>query len=483
MGHVQPAAGVELWMVGGVRATLMAARARFHENLMSRGFFTALAAAARAAERQARAEQRARERHARAVLRAEKEADREATRAFHESQVDEADTLTNEVQERFHSLETVLERSLGLNPQIDLATLKREPPQKPAPGDAPKLAAFLPSKPGILKRLLVETRKDYEKSVREANDRFVSAVADFNAAELSREREFQVVVAETQQYNSQIDEWIAALKASDPYAVREYISLVLERIQIIEEYDGNANVGLLPASSHLVVDYFLPDVAIIPDHMSFTYNKTRRVISGKVTPLKERKARYSDMLAQSALAILCTIFRADTTNAIQCITLNGMIDTTDKSTGRDVKVCVFSVRADRDTFEMLNLNRVSALDCLRNLKASVSRSPDELQPVKPILELNMTDPRFIETSDVLSTLDQRPNLMDLSPGEFEALITNLFAKMGLETRLTQPSRDGGVDCVAYDQRPILGGRSSFRRRDTRTLSGLARARPFRNGPK
>ena len=38
------------------------------------------------------------------------------------------------------------------------------------------------------------------------------------------------------------------------------------------------------------------------------------------------------------------------------------------------------------------------------------------------------------------------------------LITDLFEKMGLETRLTRPSRDGGVDCVAYDARPILGGK-------------------------
>ena len=30
--------------------------------------------------------------------------------------------------------------------------------------------------------------------------------------------------------------------------------------------------------------------------------------------------------------------------------------------------------------------------------------------------------------------------------------------MGLETKLTQPSRDGGVDCVAIDKRPILGGK-------------------------
>jgi len=33
-------------------------------------------------------------------------------------------------------------------------------------------------------------------------------------------------------------------------------------------------------------------------------------------------------------------------------------------------------------------------------------------------------------------------------------MTNLFEKMGLETRLTQASRDGGVDCVAWDMRPV-----------------------------
>lgn len=70
----------------------------------------------------------------------------------------------------------------------------------------------------------------------------------------------------------------------------------------------------------------------------------------------------------------------------------------------------------------------------------------------------MVDRRFVQETDVLSGLDQRPNLMELTPGEFENLITNLFSKMGLDTRQTQPSRDGGVDCVAFDPRSILGGK-------------------------
>ncbi len=74
------------------------------------------------------------------------------------------------------------------------------------------------------------------------------------------------------------------------------------------------------------------------------------------------------------------------------------------------------------------------------------------------IEFNRVDKRVIQETGVISTLDQRPNLMELTPSEFESLVTNLFAKMGLETRLTQASRDGGVDCVAYDPRPVLGGK-------------------------
>jgi len=88
----------------------------------------------------------------------------------------------------------------------------------------------------------------------------------------------------------------------------------------------------------------------------------------------------------------------------------------------------------------------------------------------------MVDPRFIEEVDVLSSLDQRPNLMELTPSEFEALIANLFAKMGLETRLTQASRDGGVDCVAFDPRPIFGGKVVIQAKRYKNTVGVSAVR-------
>ena len=78
--------------------------------------------------------------------------------------------------------------------------------------------------------------------------------------------------------------------------------------------------------------------------------------------------------------------------------------------------------------------------------------------------------------DVLSSIDQRPNLMDLTPGEFEALITNLFEKMGLANRLTQASRDGGVDCVAYDPRPIFGGKVVIQAKRYKNTVGVSAVR-------
>ena len=88
----------------------------------------------------------------------------------------------------------------------------------------------------------------------------------------------------------------------------------------------------------------------------------------------------------------------------------------------------------------------------------------------------MVDPRFIAETDALSTLESRPNLMELTPSEFEALIQNLFTKMGLESRQTRASRDGGVDCVAYDPRPIMGGKVVIQAKRYRHTVGVSAVR-------
>jgi restriction system protein len=134
---------------------------------------------------------------------------------------------------------------------------------------------------------------------------------------------------------------------------------------------------------------------------------------------------------------------------------------------------LISVRTTKERFTEIDLARVDKRACLKNLGAQVSRQPDEAQPVKPIVEFDMADARFVDRSDLVSDLSSASNLMDLNPHESEHLVANLFSKMGLESKLTRSSRDGGVDCVAYDPRPVLGGKVVIQAKRYRHTVGVS----------
>jgi restriction system protein len=66
--------------------------------------------------------------------------------------------------------------------------------------------------------------------------------------------------------------------------------------------------------------------------------------------------------------------------------------------------------------------------------------------------------------------------MDLNPFEFENLITNLFSKMGLDAKQTRSSKDGGVDTVAFDTRPIVGGKVVIQAKRYKNVVGVSAVR-------
>jgi restriction system protein len=217
-------------------------------------------------------------------------------------------------------------------------------------------------------------------------------------------------------------------------------------------------MAFVPESKQLVVEFELPSLSVVPVVKQYRYVKARDAVENRPRPATQVKALYASVVAQTTIRTLHELFEADRDGKLETIVFNGYVATIDPATGKPVSPHLVTVRASRDIFAQLDLRNVEPLACLKGLNASVSKSPSELLPVRPILEFDMVDPRFVSESDVLGTLDQRPNLMELSPTEFESLITNLFERMGLETRQTQASRDGGVDCVAWDQRPIFGGK-------------------------
>jgi restriction system protein len=78
------------------------------------------------------------------------------------------------------------------------------------------------------------------------------------------------------------------------------------------------------------------------------------------------------------------------------------------------------------------------------------------------MQLSKTDKRFVESYSVVGGIDNATNLAAMDWEDFEHLIRELFEKEfkagGGEVKITQASRDGGVDAIAFDLDPIRGGK-------------------------
>jgi restriction system protein len=407
---------------------------------------------------------------------------REAAAREKAAKTSQAEALQQETAERNETLGTQLHALDGAlaaaiqAPPFGFASLKAklhmpafEPGRLNQQEIAPTLDSFVPVAPKALGALIPGAKRRYEEERQAAEKAFTEAgnehevreakrKADLAKAETDHAAKLSDLEAEMAKQHAEVDELERNFQAGQPEAVIEFVSAAVAAEPLPFEPPAAPRIGFSPESQQMVIEVQLPSLDVIPDARAYRYIKTRNEIVPTPMPSTERKRRYASLVAQIALLTTHCCFASDVHGVIETVIVNGHVATTDKRTGRDINPCLVTVRTTRDSFAELDLARVDPIECLKGLRASISRSPAELVPVRPIIEFDMADPRFVKEEQILETLDTRPNLMELTPKEFESLITNLFEKMGLETRLTQPSRDGGVDCVAYDSRPIFGGK-------------------------
>ncbi len=440
------------------------------------------------ARRIQREEERAQREYERQVARDEKE----RKRLHLEGRTREVETLNNDLERSVLTLEGLLAATLGVDDYIDLNSLKQtyaEPAfsadqfadagPEPEPEVTPALGAFASLMPGA--------KAKHAAAVQAAEETHAEELAQWQVAEAQRkeaiaqaeERHAQRVQAKREAVdadNAKIDDFRTDLDEGKPAAVVDYLGMVLDASVYPELFPEGHRLAFVPESRQLVLEHDLPPFDVIPEAKAFKYVRSRDEITVSARPESQRRTLYSSVIAQVALRTLHELFEADRRGLVETIVYNGMVDSIDKKTGQPARVCVVTLRTTRDTFDALDLSRVDPEECLRGLNAGVSKKPSELAPVRPVLEFKMVDDRFVDETDVLSGLDQRPNLMDLTPSEFESLITNLFEKMGLETRQTRPSRDGGVDCVAWDNRPVMGGKVVIQAKRYKSTVGVSAVR-------
>lgn len=458
---------------------------------------------AREAARQQREAEAARKRLVREQERRQRErtkqlvqAEKEAKVAYLEARQQEVADLNSDLQAYMAELQDILPSTLQHNDTITFDSLRRRdrfqafspPPEVAHPAPTVHKTTFTEGikPPGVLGKLF-GGQAAYDRALGTAEDNYRQALEAWEAherarqAELARlaaayEREKQEFEDAQAQLNAQVDTFEREYLAGEPEAVLAYNSMVLEASEYPEGFPHIFRLAYAKESQELVVEYELPGKDVIPTTAEYRYVKTKDAVEEKPSKAAEVKDLYADVVAAVTLRTMHELFKADQGGHVQVLTFNGLVEAVDPATGQAVRPCLVSARATRDRFMEINLSRVEKKACLRNLGAQVSSRPDELQPVKPVVEFNMVDQRFIDSEDVLGGLDARPNLLDLSPSEFEHLVGNMFTQMGLETRMTRSSRDGGVDVVAYDQRPVLGGKVVIQAKRYRHTVGVSAVR-------
>lgn len=451
--------------------------------------------AARAQAAQVRAQAAARreaERAHAAYVRAQAAAEKEGKRLYVESRAAQVAAMNADLEATIDALQGLLAASLSAGDLVSFSSLKKPALVSPwghadleRAEPAPVLETFMPAPlTGVGK---VFGKAKHERAVAQGDARYKQAVQEHRGREeqrakaLARARsEWQAAAAlrqaEAKKQHEQIDAFEADYRRGDLDAVVSYCSMVLEASAYPDGFPQRFKFAYVPESRQAVVEYELPTVDVVPTIRAYRYVKQSDTIAESARPQSQIKALYASVVAQVAIRTVHELLQSDKAGHIDTVVFNGLVDTTDPGSGQRIRPCLVTVRTTRESFHQLDLAHVEPLACLKHLSAGVSKSPAELLPVRPVLEFSMVDPRFVAESDALSELDQRPNLMDLSFVEFEALIQNLFVKMGLEARQTRPSRDGGVDCVAWDPRPIFGGKVVIQAKRYKNTVGVSAVR-------
>jgi restriction system protein len=441
-------------------------------------------------KRQLREQERTARRAALDNMRALAKWDKEARQRYLEARAQEVGQLNEGLSKRIGELRTILQQTLKLDDTIDFESLRLSmedlkrtlPRELTDPSPPPSRFTFTSAvpEPGFLGRLLPWKMSWYRARLRQAEVAYEAALKKQHQTEIVRKQKLaeatEAILKKVDQRNQEVDELEKAYREGQVSAVVAYSTMVLERSQYPEGFQQEFRVAYAPESKELVVEYELPKSDVVPKVAEYRYVKTRDEVEEKERKTAEMKDIYQDVVAAIALRTIHEVFEADQGNHIAVVAFNGLVRDVDRATGKDIRPCLISVRVTKERFCELDLSRVDKRACLRNLGAQVSPQPTELVAVKPVIEFDMVDKRFVDQQNVLEDLESRPNLLDLNPFEFENLVSNLFTRMGLETKQTRSSRDGGVDAIAFDARPILGGKVVIQAKRYKDTVGVAAVR-------
>jgi restriction system protein len=267
---------------------------------------------------------------------------------------------------------------------------------------------------------------------------------------------------------------VDAVAGGDTGVVGDTVQAVLASSTYPATVAVECQVHYKAEAGELLIDCELPRHDVVPAVASYRYIKTKKELRPTARTETQRKQLYGRLIARIALRVLREALDATPPAVVGTVTMNAHVSAVHTATGRPIRPCLVSVMAERDEFDQLHLDapELDPQRCLRYLNAIVSPHPYDLEAVQPVAKFDLSKYKFVEEMQVAAGLDGRPDLLDLKPVEFEHLVRELFKATGMEAWVTQASRDEGVDAVATNPDPVLGGLCVIQAKRYKNIVGL-----------
>lgn len=401
----------------------------------------------------------------------------------------EAECQTREAEAAVAVLSGILEHTLSVDDRVCWDSLKDTAP-------------FLPEEPRLQGRA---PRRDdpvfhvsrtfwsfiissvHAKRVRDAAVRYKKQAAAWQAEELriaalheqwTRERD--AYLARQAECAAKIDAQRDRYLAGDPDAIADYCELVLTRSSYPDEFPQEFELDYLSGSRTVVVDYGLPPPNLMPRIKSVRYVQSRSDFVESELSDKVRRDLFNSTMYQIALRTVHELFEADAVGGLDAVVFNGWVRTLDPAVGKETNSCILSLQTTKEEFLAINLAQIDPKSCFKRLKGVAAAQLASITPVAPLMQVSREDDRFIDARAVLGEVREGTNLAAVDWEDFEHLVREIFecefATGGGEVRVTQASRDGGVDAIAFDPDPIRGGKIVIQAKRYTNTVGVAAVR-------
>ncbi|WP_327640789.1 restriction endonuclease [Kribbella sp. NBC_00482] len=442
--------------------------------------------------RQAAAAARAQERDQRARERAVREAEKERKQLHQLRMTEQVDADNEQVEAGVQQLRSILESGLSRPARIDLRALRRtfkapvfELGDLAQGSPQPIWDQFAPRSPGAISRLFGGEAR-YEDRRRWAEDAFQKALGEHAEQEGQRQRKISQLqrdhaarvdaeAKEVARHNRSVEALAGQLDERQKDAVEKYLRLVVKATPIPASFPRRLALTFNPRAEQVVLQVELPPKSVVPTVASYRYLPTKDEVRPTARSAKDAGSLYRQIISQVALLYIRDLFAGDP--KLRTVAFNGHIQALNPGTGEKEFPCIISLNVEREDFPRdANLRKVEPAACVRHLNAIVSAHPYELEPIEPILDFDLSKFSFVEGLDAVSTLDARPDLMEMSPTNFEHLVREIFVAQGAEGWTTEQSNDDGVDAVIAKRTPLMGGLSIVQAKRWSKVVGISHVR-------